>query len=217
MSNFQFISDTEKEIARGQLIFSQFETLTNVLLNESLDMHQEFKVKAEFVNEQFMKNVRNEKEIENILNMSLRVQQEFYPIEIELLTLEKLLQQLDYFAKNLEQTNRFWADSRCVSSRCFKTQRHEFLEMLQNTNRKIEEWPQLSTTIQDFYTLGSLKNPYLHVRCCFVLSFIFYLCFYSKIISIHVCMYIHMYRRMYVCTYMQMHINTHEYTSYFCR
>ncbi|KNC34464.1 hypothetical protein FF38_02726, partial [Lucilia cuprina] len=163
-------SDTENEISRGPLIFTQLETTANVLISETFELQQEFERKTKFVNEQFKKICRNEKEIVNIFHMLEVVQQQFSKVEEELKTIACMLQQFYAKVQHLEVLSQM--ETFCMKCHCIcghyglcncKTERKIFLELLEETNRKMENLPSVLDDMKELQEYEGLKNPYIEI------------------------------------------------------
>ncbi|XP_037815123.1 uncharacterized protein LOC119605867 [Lucilia sericata] len=170
MYKFKCCSETENEISRGPLLFSHLDTSTNVLISETLDLQQEFLRKTKFVNEQFMNICKNEKEIVNVFHMLEVVQQQFFKVEEELKIVECMLQQFEVEVQHLEILSKiktFCMRNPCVCGHCSfcncKTERQIFLELLEETNRKVEKLPTIVDDIKELQTYERLKNPYVEI------------------------------------------------------
>lgn len=174
MYKFKCCIETENEISAGPLLFSQLETITNGLINDTLELKQEFGTKMEFVNEQFLKVYKNEQEIINLFNMLMTVQQQFSNLEEELKGLECLLKQFANIVQHLEISSKmetFCLRNICGCGQCrfccCKTERQHFMELLEETNHKLEAVPSLLEDMLELRSYEKLNNPFTKVSIYF--------------------------------------------------
>ncbi|KAM7361969.1 uncharacterized protein ACRADG_012831 [Cochliomyia hominivorax] len=159
---------TENEIRQGPLLFSHLEVLANSLIQETLNLHQEFINKSQFVNEEFIKTYKNEQQLQDIFYMFIILQQQFSKVEEEINLLECEMTQFKNLIQHFEIINKM--EQFCLKNiscncriccwcRC-KTDRQLFLKLLQETNRKLEGIPDCLEKMLELRNYAKLKGPY---------------------------------------------------------
>lgn len=170
MQTFNCIISTQNRNPFDPLLFSQLEVLANALLNDSIELQQEFQIKSKFANEEFLKIYKNEQELQNIFNEMFVLLQQVSQVEDELKTVNCMLKEFTNFAENLEKSSEI--ESKSIKNVCTcgccrfclcKTERESFLELLLETNRKLEGLPKLLEDMKELRNYGVIQNPYLKV------------------------------------------------------